>query len=335
MKKLIATLLLLTTFISLCLVFTSCKPEDDVQIKIGYMAGPTGIGMAKLIGDFGGEEATEQYDFIKYNDTANANTDLMSGVLDIACLPTNEAAKFYNSVNPNMQVLAINCLNSLCLLTNDNVQINSIEDLEGKTIYTCKNGTPRIILNKLLEAYGINAKVVFTLGEGDTAETILTPQEIPSKLILPNKADIILAPEPIVSNALSKPVAKHKVTLDLGALWDAKFDTPIAMGCIAVRSEFAKEHPIAVRNFLEEYESSIEFMSDPANLDTAAQLVLDAGIMAELAPAKSAITNLGNAIAYIDGEDMKNTLINVYNVFGTAVIGGKLPDDEFYYEDKK
>ena len=108
MKKLIATLLLLTTFISLCLVFTSCKPEDDIQIKIGYMAGPTGIGMAKLISDFGGEEATEQYDFIKYNDTANANTDLMSGVLDIACLPTNEAAKFYNSVNPNMQVLAIN-----------------------------------------------------------------------------------------------------------------------------------------------------------------------------------------------------------------------------------
>ena len=47
--------------------------------------------------------------------------------------------------------------------------------------------------------------------------------------------------------------------------------------------------------------------------------------------AKSALANLGDAIAYIDGSDMKNTLVEIYKIFGMQVIGGKLPDDEFYY----
>lgn len=333
MKKLIATLLTFTLVFSALFALSSCKVEDDVQIKVGYMAGPTGIGMAKIIEDYGGVDASLQYDFIKYADTTAANTDLMNGQLDIACLPTNEAAKFYNTVNPNMQVLAINCLNSLYLLTNDNASIDSIEDLEGKTIYTCKNGTPKIILTKLLAAYGINAQIVSVIGEGDTAITINTPQDIPP-VIIGNKADIILAPEPIVSTALSKPVAKHKVALDLGEVWEEKFDSPVAMGCIAVRAEFAKEHPIAVKNFLEEYEKSINYMSDANNLENASDLVVKAGILADKAIAKSALTNLGDAIDYVDGEDMKKALEDVYTIFGNAVIGGKLPDDGFYYEEK-
>ncbi len=330
MKKIIATILLVVMAV---FAFASCEKKDNTQIRVAYMAGPTGIGMAKLINDWGGEAAGGQYDFIKYANTVDANTDLMTGKLDIACLPTNEAAKFYNTVNSDMQVLAINCLNSLCLLTNDNVSINSIEDLEGKTIYTCKNGTPRIILTKLLEAYNINATISYELASGDTVTTINTPQELPP-VIVGNKADIILAPEPIVSTALSKPVAKHKVTLNLGALWEAKFNTPIAMGCIVVRKDFIKEHPVAVERFLDAYENSIEYMSEAKNLDTAAQYVLDAGIMSELAPAKSALVNLREAIDYEDGDDMKEILINIYKIFGNNVIGGKLPDNGFYYEER-
>ena len=47
--------------------------------------------------------------------------------------------------------------------------------------------------------------------------------------------------------------------------------------------------------------------------------------------AKKAIGNLGSAIAYLDGSEMKTALIAFYNAIGTTVIGGKLPDEEFYY----
>ena len=318
MKKLIALLLIIATAtILLC----SCKKTDDTEIKIGYLAGPTGIGMAKMIND-----ANSQYVFSKYTAPDKAVTDLNAGNIDIACLSTEAAAKFYNN-GSEFKVLAINCLNSVCILTNDSVTINSINDLEGKTIYTCKQGTPKLVLQALLDAYGINATISHTVGE----DTINSPDQI-APVIVKNLADIVLAPVHVAQNAMAKPNTKHSVALDLDALWNAKFDTPIAMGCIVARTDFINEHPIAINNFMSEYKSSIEYMSNPDNNATASQYIIDSTILTELEPAKKALAQLSEAIEYIDGADMKTTLVNSYNIFGMTVIGGKLPDDNFYYE---
>ena len=63
MKKLIAALLTLTL---LCVALVSCssKPADDTQLRIGYLTGPTGIGMAKLIND--NKDNTEKYTYDVY-----------------------------------------------------------------------------------------------------------------------------------------------------------------------------------------------------------------------------------------------------------------------------
>ena len=323
MKKLIALLLLVA--VSATLLF-SCKPTDDTQIKIGYLAGPTGIGMAKMINDHSGDAAEEQYVFSKYTAPDKAITDLNAGNIDIACLSTEVAAKFYNN-GSQFRVLAINCLNSVCLVANDNVSINSISDLEGKTIYTCMQGTPKLVLKALLDAHGINATIAHTIGE----DTINSPDQI-APIIVKNKADIVLAPVHVAQNAMANPNAKHKVVLNIDELWNAKFDTPIAMGCIVARKDFLDEHPIAISNFLNEYEKSIEFMSDSDNVDTAANYIVNSTILPNLEPAKKALVQLCGAIEFIDGNEMKKTLINTYNIFGVQIIGGKLPDDNFYYE---
>ena len=94
MKKIIATLLLLATLLTATFAFTACNllqknddddktqgdgndnktpgkddddktPIDDTVIKIGYMQGPTGMGMAKLIHDNGGIQGNEKYQFVK------------------------------------------------------------------------------------------------------------------------------------------------------------------------------------------------------------------------------------------------------------------------------
>ena len=72
-------------------------------------------------------------------------------------------------------------------------------------------------------------------------------------------------------------------------------------------------------------------MASSENVDTAASYVVDAGIMGDEAVSKSALNNLGSAIAYLDGEEMKETLISIYEIFGLGVVGNKLPDDNFYY----
>lgn len=327
MKKLIAALLLIITALG---ALYSCEPTDDTQIKVGFLAGPTGIGMAKMINDHGGVDATEQYDFIKYTAPDKAMSDLKAGNIDLACVSTELAAKFFNE-GADIQVLALNCLNSICLLTNDNVTIESIYDLEGKTICTSMQGTPKLILGALLDAYGVNATISHTIGEGEDANTVNSPDQL-APVIVQNKADIILAPVHLAHNAMAKPTAKHKIALDLDALWNAKFDTPIAMGCIVARRSFVEEHPKAVEEFLQEYKASIEYMSDTANNETAANYVVNSTVLTDLEPAKAALLSLSDGIKFIDGEEMKTILQNIYAVYGVNTIGGKLPSDEFYYE---
>lgn len=323
MKKIIATLLLLTMAL---FAFGSCQPEtDDTKIKVGFLAGPTGIGMAKMINDYP-EDTDAQYSFTKYTAPDKAIADINSGNVDIACVSTEVAAKFYND-GSDIQVLAINCLNSICLLANDNVTVNSIEDLEGKTIYTSLQGTPKLILKSLLDKYGVSATIAHTIGE----DTINSPDQI-APVIVKNKADIILAPVHVAYNAMANPNTKHSIVLDIDALWDAKFDTPIAMGCIVAKKSFVDEHPIAVENFLKEYKKSIEYMANSENNASAAQYIIDSTILPNLEPAKGALLELGGGIKYIDGTEMKTILKNIYNVYGLNVIGGKLPDDGLYYE---
>ena len=330
MKKIIA--LLLTIILSLG-ILASCGTEDNTQLKIGFMNGPTGLGMAELIATNGGLDGNESYAFTKFENTNDAVAALIGGTLDVVCLPTNEAAKVYNNEESeiDVQVLALNCLNSLFVVAKNDIQINSFADLEGKTIVTCKNGTPKIILDKLISEYGLNVtvKTEITNGQNGDVQTIKTPQELPA-VISAGKADIVVAPEPIVTNALMKNNS-YSVKVDLGDAWNNKFETPVAMGCILARKDFIEAHETVIEKFLGEYESSIEFMSNPENLEAAAQYSVDTTIMGAVPAAKKAISNLGDAIAYVDGKDMKSALVNVYGVFGLPAIGGKLPGDDFYY----
>ncbi len=329
MKKLIALLLTLILAVGM---LASCG-ADTTQLKIGFMNGPTGLGMAKLIGDNGGLAGNEKYSFEKFNNTTDATAALISGKLDMVCLPTADAAKIYNNNDTgiDVQVLALNCLNSLYVVAKNELNITSFEDLNGKTVLTCQNGTPKIILDALIKEYGLNVTVVneFYNDANGAMQTVVTPQDIPP-VIKTKKADIVIAPEPIVTNALMSS-QDYSVKLDLGDVWDAKFDTPVAMGCIIARKDFIDEHKSLIKNFLKEYESSIDFMNDAENLETAASYAVDATIMAAIPAAKKAISNLGDAISYVDGKDMKSTLVNTYTVFGNKEIGDKLPDDDFYY----
>ena len=330
MKKILTLLLIATMLLSLG-TLTSCG-KDDTKLNVGFMTGPTGLGMAELIANNGGLEGNEKYAFTKFDDTNAAAAALQTGKLDVVCLPTNEAAKIYNqdTSDVDVQVLAINCLNSLYVVAKSDIQISSFSDLEGKTVYTCKNGTPKIILDKLISEYGLNVTVKTELGEGAGATQIAKPQDLPG-VIVAGKADIVIAPEPIVTNALMK-ASTYSVKLDLGDAWDAKFETPIAMGCIVARQDFVEDHKSLINKFLKEYKASISFMSDTKNIDSAAQYAVDTEIMGAVPAAKKAISNLGDSISYIDGKEMKATLKNVYTAFGINVIGGKMPEDDFYYE---
>ena len=316
-------------------VFTSCFIVDPpisgerTKIRIGYMAGPTGMGMAKLIHDNGGVDGNENYVFTKYADTAAAKNDLASGKIDIICLPTNEAALYSSKVDTTAQVLAINCLNSLYFITDANSDVDELKDLEGQTVYTCKNGTPRTILEHIIKELELNITVSYEID----GKEILTPADLSAQVIAGNLPNAVM-PEPLVTSSLLKINStfaqtgiKWAVKADLADSWNSIYSTPITMGCVLASGDFASKNQYSINLFLDEYKASVEFISNPDNIASAADYVVETGIMAAAGPAKTALANLGKAIAYIDGSNMKTTLVAFYQAIGIA-----LPSDSFYYE---
>jgi NitT/TauT family transport system substrate-binding protein len=299
------------------------------------MNGPTGMGMAKLIHDNGGVEGNKKYQFVKYSDASLATADLREGKVDMACIPTNTAATLYNKTD-SISVLALNCLNSLYIMTKTGVAVEDLADLEGKTIYTISNGTPAAILKYLLAESDVNATVRTSVGEGEDEKSLTSPNDL-AAMMINGRIDVALVPEPVATAAPLKIASQSKdytytVAIDLTDAWSEVSTSPVAMGCIVASKSFVSAHKGAVDSFLEEYESSINYISDPAVRDTAAQYVVDAGVLDALPAAKKSLANLGDAISYVDGSEMKSTLVAFYNAVGLNLIGGRLPGDDFYYE---
>ena len=334
MKKIIALILATIMLISL----VGCDyikhnddttPPEQIKIRIGYMAGPTGMGMAKLIHDNGGlDNGNEKYSFTKYADTNAAKADLAAGNIDIICLPTNEAAQYVNTIDNDAKVLAINCLNSLYLLTSSVYMINSLSELDGQTVYTCKNGTPRIILQHIIDMLGLNIKVSYEID----GKEIVTPQDLSTCVVLGLVPNAVM-PEPVVTSALltiaknDTPYINYTVDINLADEWDKIYDTPLAMGCIVADGDFATYHKDSLNAFLQEYKESVEYIGNIENIDSASNYVVETGVMAAAPAARKALSNLSGSIAYMEGETMKTTLKAFY-----AAIGIALPDDSFYYE---
>jgi NitT/TauT family transport system substrate-binding protein len=147
-------------------------------------------------------------------------------------------------------------------------------------------------------------------------------------------ADIVLLPEPFVTTTILKN-ADLTVAMNLTEEWDKAAekegkDSVLAMGAIIVREDFLKNNKAAFDKFLDEYKSSTLFTTE--KLDESAALVEKYQILPSAAVAKKAIPNCN--IVYIDGTDMATKIKPFYNILFDAdpkSVGGKLPEDSFYY----
>ncbi len=339
MKKIIAIFLcavLLSLNLTACFAFGNNKNngngDESGKIRIGYLSGPTGMGMAKLIIDNNGlEGGNEKYEFTNFADNIeNAMIALTKGEVDVICMPTNNAAAYSNKTNNEAKILAVNCLNSLFLATEisaDQQEEISLADFEGKTIYTCKAGTPRLVLEHILKKLNINAIVSYTVNGSE----VLKPGDIAAQIITGNIPNVVL-PEPLISSVImkrnassdSKPLVVRSV--DLANEWAKIYDTPITMGCLVADADFVNSNKALVDQFLEEYMASVEYMINPDNFDSAAEYIQKAGIVPALPLARSALSELTESLVFIEGDEMKKALIAFYNAIGIA-----LPDESIYY----
>ena len=344
MKKIVAIVLALTMLLSLAAcakeappptaaateapVVTEAAPETTaapeteapaVSVNVMVLNGTTGFGMASLMDAAAKGEAALEYTFSVETDASNIVAALANGSVDIAALPTNAASTIYNKTQGKVQVLALNTLGVLYLVTDGSVEISSMADLAGQTVYAPAQN-PSFIFQHLVDANGV---------EGVTIDnTYAQPADL-NAAVAAGEVAIAVLPEPMVTVARAQN-PNLVVALDLTAEWD-KVSQPgsLVQGCVVVRKDFVLENAAAVQTFLEEYGASIEALTTDVE-GTAAKIEAN-GIFAKAAVAAKAIPNCN--VCFITGEEMKAALsqfLTIMHGVAPASIGGSIPADDFY-----
>ena len=326
MKKIIA-LLLAAIMLAGTVSLVSCTRKEDKpeQIRVLTLMGPTGMGMAKLITDGKEGKNAQEYTFTVATAPDQVSAQVIKGDFEIAAVPVNLAAVLYNKTDGAVKVAGVNTLGVLYMLENGST-VNSVADLKGKTIYATGQGsTPEYALRYILTKNGMDPD------KDVTVQYLAEHAELATQMTA-GSVTLGMLPEPNVTAVMlnNKDV---RIALDLNAEWKKVSGADMVMGCIIVSAKFAEEHPQALKKFLEEYKASVEFAN--GDVDAAAAVIEAAGIVPKAAVAKKALPNCN--IVLLTGKDMKTPLQGMLNVLFEAEaksVGGKLPDDAFYYNAK-
>ncbi|MBQ3258554.1 MAG: ABC transporter substrate-binding protein [Oscillospiraceae bacterium] len=297
--------------------------DTETPVNIMVLNGTTGFGMAKLITDAKNGSAELNYNISVESDASNVTAALINGSVDIAALPTNAASVVYNKTQGAVQALALNTLGVLYLVTNGSEQIDSISDLQGKTVYAPAQN-PSFILSYLCESNGL------TVGEDVMIDnTYAQPADLRTA-VAAGEVSVAVLPEPMLTIAKASN-DKLVTALDLTEEWD-KVSEPgsLVQGCVVVRKAFAEANPEIVAAFLEDYEASIAYLTqDGADV---AGVIEGSGVFAKGAVAAKALPNCN--LCFIIGDNMQTVLGHFLEIMyktQPASIGGAVPGDDFYY----
>lgn len=320
--------------IALCLAIllsiTACTGKTDekyesTNMTVACLKGPTGVGMAQLMNASEEKTTANNYTFTVASAADEISGKILSGEINIASVPTNLAAKLYNKTEGKLVMLAVNTLGVLSIIEDGN-SVKSVADLKGKTIYSTGEGSnPEYILRYILSENGLDPDKDVTI------QFLATNDELISSLIS-GKAQIALVPEPAATTVLSKKASLAKA-LSINDEWEQVSDSKLMMGCVVALKSYVEANPEAVKKFLEEYKSSIDFATN--DKASAASFCEKFQIVPSAAIAEKAIPDCN--LTFVSGEEMKNSISGYFDVLLKAdktSIGGKLPADDFYYNEK-
>ncbi len=325
-NKKVALLLVLVLTLG---AMTGCgKERQAVNVRVGSLKGPTSMGILFLMDRAEKGETEDTYEFRMTTGADELLPLMVKGELDIALIPANVAAVLYQRTEGGIAVIDINTLGVLQVVTGTS-EVESVADLKGRTIYlTGKGTTPEASLKFVLEVNGLS-EADYTLEFKSEATEV-------AAILAENTDAVGLLPQPFVTAALMQNDAL-RMALDMNEEWlrvenelKGGRSNGMVTGVTVVRKEFLEEHPEAVEEFLKEHALSVEAIN--GDVAAGAALAVAAGIVAKEPIAERAVPECH--ITCITGEDMKADLsayLDVLAGFDESLVGGKVPEDDFYY----
>ena len=313
MKKLTSLLLSVVMLVSLLACGASAKTLSAKTLRIAGLKGPTTMGLVHLLSMEKNGTAAMDYDLQLYGAADEIVPKLIKGNLDMAAIPANLAATLYQKTNGGIQVLAVNTLGVLYVVEKGDT-VHSFADLKGRTILsTGKGTTPEYVLRYLLTKNGLDPDKDVKIEYYSEASEVTAQMAATKKDAIAEMKD-----------------SELRVVLDLTKEWNKVCDTQLITGVTVVRTAYAEDHPDVVQAFLNDYEKSVNAAN--TDIDGTAALCEEIGVVAKAAIAKKALPKCN--IVYRRGEEMKKDISAYLQVLydaSPAAVGGKLPDDNFYW----
>jgi NitT/TauT family transport system substrate-binding protein len=291
-------------------------------VQVAALKGPTAMGLARLISQETVDHSLASHQPYLFELSLHGAADeitpgLVTGDTRLAAIPANLAAVLYAKGAP-IQVAAVNTLGVLHVVTKG-VEIGSLADLEGRTIYsTGKGTTPQYVLEHLLAAHGVAAQVEYLSEASEVAARVAATAAI-----------VAVLPEPYVTTVLAQDPAAV-AALDLTAEWDKVSDTQLVTGVLVVADSLLEAEPETVGVFLEEYRASVDYAN--AHPAEAGALIADLGIVPSAEVAAAAIPR--SHLVCLTGAEAEKAVAGYLAVLydaNPASVGGALPDAGFYW----
>ncbi len=340
MKKLILIFLLLSLVLSGCAQSSTepVKPApaeepeivaepvnepaaEPIAVSIAGLKGPTSMGMIQLIDESLPTLNDYTVEYTSYGAPDELIGKIINGEVQIAAVPTNLASVLYNKTEGKIQLLAVNTLGVIHVVGSS--PLESLEDLKGETLYVSgKGATPDFAITYMLESLGLADEVAveFYPDHASLAQAVIAKD-----------VTYAVLPQPFVTQVSMKS-EEVDLLIDLNAVWDeaSNSQSVLAMGCLVVNASFAAENPAFIDAFLADYEASVNWVNDhPAD---ASILIEKNGILPSAVLAEKAIPNC--AIVYqtpVDAQTDINNFLEILFNSNPSSVGGKLPDEAFYY----
>lgn len=325
MKKSVMKKSVIALLLCVALLFTACAKTPaftPADMTVAALKGPTGVGMAGLMQAQADGKAANNYTFTVAAAADEISGKIVSGEINIASVPTNLAAKLYNKTEGKIQMLAVNTLGVLSIVTADK-NIKEIGDLKGKTVFSTGEGSnPEYILRHVLKQNGIDPDKDVKL------QFVATGDELVAAAVS-GKAEYAMIPEPAATTVLTKNQKLMRV-LDMTEEWGKVSDGDLMMGCVVALGSYVEQNKAAVDKFLEEYRASTEAAT--SDVESTAAACESFGIIPNKTLAIDAIPACN--VTYVADVAMKSAIEDYFDVLFKAdpkSLGGKLPGDDFYY----
>ena len=318
------------TFSLLCLCFILSVNTTHAETKIIKLAGPAAVISYPLM-----VMATQQalssssieLSFIRWKNPAQLRAMVIGEQVDFSAMPSNLAAIFYNKGH-HLTLMNISVWNIMDIISQDKAITSLAQLVDKEIVVPFKNDMPSIVLRQLLNAQlGDNAKRVKIRYSHSLADA--------AQLLLAGKVKQALLIEPLSSLALYQNSHKGKVELvraiNISEQWKKTFpNTPKLPQAGIIANTTVNTNKTLISKVNKAYTEAAVWCNK--------NVILCADIVNKYLPKMpkpALITAIKSTnLDPINSSVAKKDLQGFYQLLAESDIkriGGKLPDDNFYF----